>query len=166
MREDCSLTLRVTPVRDHDSCVGVKTGARPICLCVNARRTSINSHDAAPKFKGIKPTISNTIALLHFFSSSCQIRAEKKKSLPTRGRSILLRLVYRHIPVSSFPSLALVSLFKHTHLSLWQALTEEFAISLGGELQDTQITQGRIYGICIIREVKITRYLDERQLDN
>lgn len=70
------------------------------------------------------------------------------------------------IRFSPFPILPLVSLFKHTHLSLRQALTEEFAFLLRGELQDTQITQRCIYGICIIHEVKITCYLDERQLDN
>lgn len=75
--------------------------------------------------------------------------------------------VFVSVPPSvQFPILPLVSLFKHTHLSLQQALTAEFAFLLRGELQDTQITQRCIYGICIIHEVKITRYLDERQLDN
>lgn len=69
-------------------------------------------------------------------------------------------------PSVHFPILQLVSLFKHTHLSLQQALTAEFAFLFRGELQDTQITQRCIYGICIIHEVKITCYLDERQLDN
>lgn len=69
-------------------------------------------------------------------------------------------------PSVHFPILPLISLFKNTHPSLQQALTAEFAFLLGGELQDTQITQSSIYGICIIHEVKITRHLDERQLDN
>lgn len=65
-----------------------------------------------------------------------------------------------------FPILPLISLFNHTRLSLQQALTATFAFLLWSELQDTQTTQRCIYGICIIHEVKITRYLDERQLDN
>lgn len=64
------------------------------------------------------------------------------------------------------PILPAISLFKHTHLSLQQALTAEFAFLCRGELQGIQITQRCIYGICIIHEMKITHYLDERQLDN
>lgn len=83
-----------------------------------------------------------------------------------KNKNKFVCLICHCIPFSLFPILPLVSLFKHTHLSLRQALTEEFAFLLRGELQDTQITQRCIYGICIIHEVKITCYLDERQLDN
>jgi len=70
------------------------------------------------------------------------------------------------LPSAYFSIILPVSLFKHTHLSLQQSLTAEFAFLLRCDFQDTQITQRHIYGICIIHEVKITDYLDERQLDN
>lgn len=68
-------------------------------------------------------------------------------------------------PVSSSSIHPLVEPFKHTHPSFHQVVTEEFAPLHLDELQDTQITQRCIYGICLIH-VKIMCYLDKSQLDN
>lgn len=69
-------------------------------------------------------------------------------------------------PVRSSSIHPLVEPFKHTQPSFQQVVTEEFALLHLDELQDTQITQRCIYGICLIHEVKIMCYLDKSQLDN